>query len=239
MKRFDVMTKIVCAGLMGLLLLTSAVGLAASKEMKLKLNEPGQAAEWKIGADNNVKWSYRGELGATIKITLQRVGWQNARLTIAEAAPIGPERSGSFKWTAPDSLPPGGNYTVTITAENGLNETSGEFSLVAGKSPLTQINLEALPKGAEKWTVGAPVSLRWTYSGNPGQMVQLALINKADSDLIPIVASIPIGIDGKGRYDWTVPKLKPGGDYYLAIASTTNAFYQDMSKTPVVISATK
>ena len=239
MKRFDRLMKLVSIAALGLLLLTSAVGLAASKEMKLKLNEPGQAAEWKIGADNSVKWSYRGELGPTIKITLQRVGWQNAGLTIAEAAPIGPERSGSFKWTVPDSLPPGGNYTVTITAENGFNETSGEFSLVAGKTPVTQISLEALPKGAEKWTVGAPVSLRWTYSGNPGPMVQLALINKADIDLIPIVASIPIGIDGKGRYDWIVPKLKPGGDYYLAIASTTNAFYQDMSKTPVVISGAK
>ena len=239
MKQFDFMTKLVCTGVLSLLLMTASVGQTAPKEMKLKLNEPGAAAEWKIGADNTVKWSYRGELGATVQITLQRVGWQNARLTIAEAAPIGAERSGSFKWTVPDSLPPGGNYTISVTAENGIGETSGEFSLVAGKTPLTQISLEALPKGAEKWTVGAPVSLRWTYSGNPGQMVQLALINKADSDLIPIVASIPIGIDGKGRYDWTVPKLKPGGDYYLAIASTTNAFYQDMSKTPVVISATK
>lgn len=62
--------------------------------------------------------------------------------------------------------------------------------------------------------------------GNPGQTVQLALINKTDSDLIPIVASIPIGVDGKGRYEWTVPKLKPGGDYYIAIASTANAFYK-------------
>jgi len=239
MKKFDFMTKIVCTGVLTLLLLTSSVALAAPKEMKLKLNEPGAAAEWTIGAGNTVKWSYRGELGATVQITLQRVGWKNARLTIAEAAPIGPERSGSYKWTVPANLPPGSNYTIAVTAENGIGETSGEFSLVAGKTPLTQISLEALPKGAEKWTIGAPVSLRWTYVGSPGQTVQLALINKTDSDLIPIVASVPIGVDGKGRYDWTVPKLKPGGDYYIAIASTTNAFYQDMSKTPVIISATK
>ena len=69
--------------------------------------------------------------------------------------------------------------------------------------------------------------------------MKLALINKTDSELIPIVESIPIGVDGKGRYEWTVPKLKPGGDYYIAIASTTNAFYQDLGKTPVIISATK
>ena len=37
--------------------------------MKLKLNEPGTAAEWTIGANNTVKWSYRGELGATVQIT--------------------------------------------------------------------------------------------------------------------------------------------------------------------------
>ena len=60
MKRFDFMTKTVCTGLLTLLLLTSSVGLAAPKEMKLKLNEPGAAAEWTIGANNTVKWSYRG-----------------------------------------------------------------------------------------------------------------------------------------------------------------------------------
>lgn len=239
MKQYDFMTKIICTGIVALLLVTSSTGLAAPKEMRLTLNEPGAAAEWNIGANNTVKWSYRGELGATVQITLQRVGWLNARMTVVEAAPIGPEKSGSYKWTVPDTLPPGSNYTIAVTAENGLSETSGEFSLVAGKTPLTQISLEALPKGAEKWTVGAPVSLRWTYSGNPGQTVKLALVNKTDSDLIPIVTSIPIGVDGKGRYEWTVPKLKPGGDYYIAIASTTNAFYQDLGKTPVIISATK
>lgn len=239
MKPFNFLSKIVGAGLMAVLLVGSSAGLAAPKEMKLKLNEPGTAAEWTIGANNTVKWSYRGELGATVQITLQRVGWLNARMTVVEAAPIGPEKSGSYKWMVPDSLPPGSNYTIAVTAENGLSETSGEFSLVAGKTPLTQISLEALPKGAEKWTIGAPVSLRWTYAGNPGQTVKLALINKTDSELIPIVASIPIGVDGKGRYEWTVPKLKPGGDYYIAIASTTNAFYQDLGKTPVIISATK
>ena len=239
MKLFDAWKTIISVVVLAGLFFGAPAAMAAPKEMKLKLNEPAQAAEWKIGGEHGIKWSYRGDLGPTIKITMQRVGWQNARLTVAEAAPIGPERSGSLTWVVPDSLPPGSNYTVTITAENGFSETSGEFSLVAGKAPLTQINLEALAKGAEKLTVGAPVSLRWTYSGNPGPMVQLALINKTDSDLIPIVASIPIGVDGKGRYEWTVPKLKPGGDYYLAIASTTNAFYQDMSKTPFVISTTK
>ena len=225
-------------GMMASLLLTSFTA-AAPKEMTLKVTEPGESTEWTLGAVNTVKWSFRGELGKLVSIRLQRQGWVLARQTLTEGTALGNERSGTFKWTTPAELPPGGRYTVSVTAENGIGDMSGEFRLVAGKAPVTQLSLAAPPKGEERWIVGSPAVIRWTFTGKPGATVKLALIQKQTGDVIPITASVSIGVDGKGSYEWKVPALKPGNDYFVGIASNSNAFYQDMGAAPVSISATR
>jgi len=214
-------------------------GIAAPKEMTLRVAEPGDSTEWVLGTTNTIKWSFRGDLGEKASIRLQRIGWVNAQLMLAEVAPLGTNKSGAYKWNVPADLPPGGKYTLTVMAENGIGDTSGEFTLIAGKTPVTQIALESPPKGSERWNSGTTVSVHWTYTGSPGQSVKLALIKNDDGSVTPIVASIPVGADGKGRYEWKVPSLKSGNDYYVGIASNTNPFYQDMSKTPVTINAAK
>ena len=221
------------------LLLTMPVGWTAPKEMTLKVREPGAATNFVVGAANVIKWSFRGELGQNVAIRLQRVGWVNARMTLVEATPLGPSGSGSFKWNTPADLPPGGKYSVTVTAENGIGDMSGEFTLIAGKTPVTQIVLADLPKGGDRWTPGAPVTIQWKYSGSPGQTVKLALIKKDEGSVTEIAASIPIGVDGKGSYEWKVPALKAGADYYVGIVSTSNAFYQNLGTNPVSITATR
>lgn len=227
------MKRIMVLALSSLLLTT--VALSAPKEMSLRVTEPGESTEWVLGTTNNIKWSFRGELGGTAAIRLQRVGWVNAQMTLSESTPLGTNRSGVYKWTIPSDLPPGGKYTVTVTAENGISDTSGEFTLLAGKTPPTQIALDPPPKGGERWSTGANVTVRWMYGGNPGSMVKLALVKNDDGSVTSIVDSVPVGIDGKGRYEWKVPALKPGNDYHIAISSTTNSFYQDMGKDAVII----
>ena len=230
--------RLILCGMLASLLWTS-FAVAAPKEMSLRVTDPGESTEWMLGTVNAVKWSLRGELGRTATIRLQRQGWVLARMTLAEAAPLGTDRSGSYKWNTPPELPPGGHYTVSVTAENGISDMSGEFKLVAGKTSATQLSLLAPPKGEERWTVGSRAVIRWTFTGSPGQTVKLALIQKQTGDVIPIAASAPIGVDGKGSYEWTVPSLKPGTDYFVGIASNSNAFYQDMGATPVAVIAAK
>ena len=121
----------------------------------------------------------------------------------------------------------------------GTTALSGEFRLAAGKTPVTQLSLAAPPKGEERWIVGSPSVIRWTFTGKPGPTVKLALIQKQTGDVIPITGSASIGVDGKGAYEWKVPALKPGNDYFVGIASNSNAFYQDMGAAPVSISATR
>ena len=232
------LTRAILLGRMASLLLTSCAA-AAPKEMTLKVTEPGESTEWTLGAVNTVKWSFRGELGKLVSVRLQRQGWVLARQTLAEGTALGNERSGTFKWTTPAELPPGGHYTVSVTAENGIGDMSGEFRIVAGKAPVTQLSLAAPPKGEERWIVGSPSVIRWTFTGKPGPTVKLALIQKQTGDVIPITGSASIGVDGKGSYEWKVPALKPGNDYFVGIASNSNAFYQDMGAAPVSISATR
>ena len=52
---------------------------AAPREMTLRVAEPGEATEWKLGAENTIKWSFRGELGANVAIRGEakfgRINW--------------------------------------------------------------------------------------------------------------------------------------------------------------------
>ena len=219
--------------------MTNSVTWAASNEMSLKVKEPGAGAEWTLGATSSVQWSFRGELGQTVLIRLQRVGWINAQRTLSEAAPIGAGRSGSFKWLIPADLPAGDEYTMTVMAENGISDTSEPFKLIAGKTTVSKLSLEAFPKGGERWVSGMKVLIRWSYAGNPGQSVKLALIKKDEGTVTVIAPSSPVGAEGKGSFEWTVPPLKPAADYYVGIVSIANSFYQDTGKVPVVISAAK
>ena len=231
--------KKIFASLMMVMLVTVSAAWAAPAEMNLKVTEPGTSTEWTIGAENTVKWSFRGELGQTVLVRLQRVGWVNAQKTLAEAAPIGANRSGSFKWKTPADLPPGDDYSVTVMAENGVIDTSEQFKLNAGKTPVNKLSLDALPKGGDRWSPGAKVMIRWSYAGDPGQNVKVALIKMDEGTVTVIAPSVPIGSGGRGNFEWTVLPLKPAADYYIGIVSNTNAFFQDKGKSPVVISATK
>ena len=230
--------KLLWLGGLALLLMTSCAW-AAPGEMNLRLTDPAGGSEWNIDSEQTLKWSFRGEFGKTVEIRLQRAGWVHAQMTLAEAAPIGSGRSGSFKWKIPADLPPANDYTVRITAENGISDMSGEFKLVPGKARAAKLEFEPAPKGGERWTVGSKVKIRWNYAGKPGHAIKLGLIKKDEGTVTVIAAAIPVGADGRGSYEWTVPALKPAGDYYLGIASTTQSFYQDTGKEAVTIVAAK
>lgn len=222
------------------LMLVAAFAYAAPKEMDLRVTDPGGSSEWAAGSSNTIKWNLKGEWAGTVTISLQRVGWVNARMTIADTAPIGVGKTGAYKWSIPADLPIGDNYSVTVTADNGIGETSNEFKLIAGKGAASKLALEPLPKGGDKWLQGSAVNLRWTYAGNIGPTVKLVLLKK-DEGIVAVIAEVAAaGVDGKGQFQWTVPAgLKPGGDFRVGIASTTNPFFQDTSKEAITLTTTK
>jgi len=112
---------------------------------------------------------------------------------------------------------------------------SGEFALTAGKTPVTQIVLADSPKDGDRWNPGDPVTIRWKFTGSPGQTVKLALIKKEEGSVTELPLQFPSAFEGKGSYEWKVPVLKSGNDYYVGIVSNSNAFYQTWEPIPLVL----
>ena len=227
-------------GMVFCLIFISVAVSAAPKEMDLHISDPGGSAEWAVGSTNTIKWNLKGEWSGNVSISIQRVGLVNARMVIVETAPIGVGKTGSYKWATPADLPIGENYSITVTADNGIGETSAEFKVVQGKGTPSKLVIDALPKNGDKWTQGAVVPIRWSYAGNLGSTVKLVLMNK-DEGIVAVIAEVAsVGTGGKGQFQWTVPaNIKPGNDYRVGIASLTNPFFQDTSKEPITIMAVK
>ena len=213
---------------------------AAPQEMDLRVTEPNNLSEWVSGTPNLIRWNLKGELGPDVTIKLSRIGWVNAQMTITENAPIGQKRSGSYSWKIPENLPPGDNYSIFVSSNgnSGYYDTTSNFKIIAGKGPKTSITLDASPKGGEKWTAGTSVPIRWSFSGKPGDMVRIVLLQKGQDAKTELFPSASLGIEGKGVVQWKIPKdLKPATDYQIGIVSTSNPFCQDVKDLITIVAA--
>ena len=81
----------------------------------------------------------------------------------------------------------------------------------------------------ESWTAGTTQTIRWTYTGNPGNSVRIELLNPDESVNGTITNSVSIGTGGNGSYNWPIPSTQAGGTYKVRVTSTTNASATDMS----------
>ena len=71
------------------------------------------------------------------------------------------------------------------------------------------------PNTDSYWWWDSQFSIRWTYTGNPGSMVNIILIRNG-VEVAPI-ATVPLGSNGAGSYAWKVPRNI--GDSYEKIHS--------------------
>ena len=87
----------------------------------------------------------------------------------------------------------------------------------------------SVPNGGETWAAGTTQTIRWTYTGSPGNYVRIELYkNEVLNRTISSYARI--GSGGNGSYNWTIPSSQAGGsDYTIKVTSTTNSAYSDMS----------
>lgn len=93
------------------------------------------------------------------------------------------------------------------------------------------------PNGGETWMAGTAQTIRWTYTGNPGQYVKIELF-KGSNLYMTISSSSPIGSGGSGSYNWAIPSGQaPGTDYRIRVTSTTDSQYLDVSNSYFTIAA--
>ena len=93
------------------------------------------------------------------------------------------------------------------------------------------------PNGGESWTAGTTQTIRWTYTGNPGDSVKIELF-KGSNLYMTISSSSPIGSNGSGSYNWPISaNLTPAGDYRIRVTSTMDGQYLDISNSYFAILA--
>ena len=194
--------------------------------LAITVTSPNGSENWQDGSAQTITWTYAGDPGSTVKIELLKGG--SVVKEIASSAPLGTGGSGSFPWTVPTDLASGDNYQVKVTSTTTATVTDSsdsDFTIDASPSSITVTS----PNGGETWYAGAVQTLAWSYVGNPGETVKIMLL-KGDKVVRTIAASAPIGKDGKGSRNWTVPaKQAPGENYKISIVSNTSSACSDAS----------
>lgn len=151
------------------------------------------------------------------------------KLSGAESQTTKTDENGNYEFTELSN----GAYTVTPSKTgyafipksinvnvNGANLTDQDFAFAA-------ITVTS-PKGGQVWKAGTTHPISWTYKGSPGDFVKIELLKDGSATLLK--SGVSIGTNGKGSWNWTIPKKKtPGTDYKIRITSTTVERCKDAS----------
>ena len=85
------------------------------------------------------------------------------------------------------------------------------------------------PNGGEVYLPGSTLPIHWVYSGSPGSMVRIELLQGTVVNRV-LSSGIAIGTGVLGSYHWTIPgNLTLASDYRVRITSTNNSAYTDTS----------
>jgi hypothetical protein len=116
---------------------------------------------------------------------------------------------------------------------------SGDANFLSSRNAVTQKVLApsvtlTSPVGGEVWAGGSTHAITWTYTDSPGTAVKIVLW-KAGERVGVITQSTPIGTNGVGSFNWTIPALKPADNYRVDVSVVEKPSVSDRSK-PFTIS---
>jgi hypothetical protein len=168
-------------------------------------------ATWNAGGKYQISWSYTGNPGNSVKITL--LGGSTP-IVITKSTSIGKTGAGSYTWTIPNTEATGSDYTVTVssTTISSCTTKSNTFTI---NGPT--LNLNAPSNGS--WSAGAKCPIDWSYTGNPGN-IEIDLLQNG-LKVSTIKSSTSAGSKGTGSYSWTIPKTQAAGDGYAVMIKAT------------------
>lgn len=127
---------------------------------------PNGSETWPAGSRQEIRWSYAGNPGSTVRIRLLRDGY--SPVTLAQNISIGTSGRGSWYWNIPSTQTPADNYRIDVTTEGFFfrsDATDGYFSIVVDPPVISGVFLEP---SEGKSLVGESVTLRVELSsGTP------------------------------------------------------------------------
>ena len=197
-------------------------------ELPLTVKSPNGGETWQLGSTQSIQWSYTESAGSSVKIEVLR---GETVIATIPSVPIGTGGSGFYNLTVPSGTPLGTDYLirVTSTSDPAITDTSnGPFTI---SSPIKVVS----PDGGEDWQLGSAQSIQWSYAESAGSSVKIEALR--GETVIATIPNVPIGKNGSGFYNLTVPSRTPVDDNYrFRVTSTSNLVYTDTSNAPFTIS---
>ncbi|HOW32846.1 MAG TPA: 6-bladed beta-propeller [Methanoregulaceae archaeon] len=196
--------------------------ISGNTSSSIMVISPDGGENYLQGSTQAIRWTYTGNPGPTLRIEALRA--EKLLAVIMSSYPIGAGGSGSFNLTFPYNTPLGSDYTIRVTSTSNpaWTDTSDDSFTV---SPAITV---ATPNGGETYQVGDILSMNWTYTGNPGPTVDIAVMKGPAT--LKTLAGISIGAGGSGSYQVTIPSSTPSGsDYKIQVTSTSYPACSDRS----------
>ncbi len=176
-----------------------------------------------------MNWSYQGYPGAKVDIAVLK---GDTVLKVLAGIPIGSSGSGSYNVPIiPPSTPPGNNYKIQITSASSLAYTDRSDATFTISGPTITVTV---PDGGETFYLGSSLPMNWTYHGDPGPKVDIAVLKGGST--LKTIPGIPIGTGGSGSYSVLIPAITPlGSDYTIKVTSSSIPACNDTSNGPFTI----
>ncbi len=207
---------------------TSDLPFSISVIPSITVATPGGGEDWVQGSLQTIEWNYTSNPGPFVTIELLK---GTAVRVVHQSYAVGSDGSGSFPVTVPYALPPGNDYQIRVTSTRCpvcIDTSDSPFTISPAITVLS-------PDGGEDWIQGSSQTIRWNYTGNPGSTVKIEAL-RSGTLLKTISSSFPIGLNGTGSLDLTVPFSTPlGDDYTIRVTSTRYPACTDTSDASFMI----
>ena len=203
------------------------VNVSGSARLQLDFSTPsldfGQVV---LGASSDMRWVSLGNNGPAVTVSNYSIDPQFTILQNSCGSSIPAFYGCSLQMVyTPTALgPQPGMLSVTASDYNQPHVLQLNGSGVNG----TLFTITS-PVGGERWVQGTTHSITWTYSGgDPGATVNLNLGTDANGPVI--AAGVPVGSNGSGSYDWTIPlNTYAATNYRVRIASVAHPEYHNLN----------
>jgi hypothetical protein len=200
------------------------------KPPKVTVLKPAQGINWAAGDPQEIKWQYVDNPPGQAQVLLMKKN--QVIKTISAGQYWGQGGTGYIiPYYMPSDVPPDSGYTIKVvsTTDNNYKGTSGEFTI----TPYCRLIVTQPPNNAPlaNWPVGSSHTLTWTYTATCGSHVKVQLHGGVNDQwkVYVLATSWPIGANGSGSFQWTVPpngtlgiNWIPGNQYQLTVSGVEN-----------------
>jgi hypothetical protein len=181
----------------------------------LTITSPNGGESWDLGTTHSVTWNFTGNPAATVQVQL-----------ISDTNPSGIDlgfvsvATGALTWAIPSNWTMG-DYKIRVrrTSPPFTDDVSDTVFRLRG----TGIIFKA-PANGTFWQPGSTQTIRWIYGAGTPATLRISLQTGVAPATI-LVDNIPIGANGNGQFDWSIPANIATGFYnVLLFAGGTTQF---------------